>query len=315
MKIIVASSDYEVSNAISAQFNEIISNAAISVVEAIDDFIEEIKSDQYDFIITDYYFDGIDIWQLSKLINSKQLAPHVLPLYLIKETCETEIPALLAKEYAFQITSLSELAETIQIAQFNNREAGYVRGQLGPAKPTLLVIEDDEDAAEVVYLALKDDYEIDRATDGEQGILLWKKKRHDLVLLDYMLPSLKGDEVLSEIMELDNNQPVVVMTAFDRPEYNKSFILNGASQYLPKPYTLTDLRSQCQILINKAKLIYQTHYTDMKLNKLSALVYELDHHLKNSNVEKARRVMESIKLVLPNNITEDAQVKWGYSES
>jgi DNA-binding response OmpR family regulator len=314
MKIIVASSDNEISNTIADQFTASGIQANLSVVEVTDDFIEELRSDNFDFIITDYSFDGIDIWQLSKVINSTQLAAHALPLYLIKETCDTEIPLILAKEYLFQITPLMELPHTLQAAYQHNHNTGYLRGPVPTDKPNILVIEDDEDAAEFVYLALKDSYDIDRTIDGEQGLALWTKKRHDLVLLDYMLPVIKGDEVLARIMAVDKNQPVVIMTAYDRPEYNKNFLLNGASQYLPKPFTLADLRTQCATIINKAKLIYQSHYTDMKINNLTNLVYELDHYLNNNNFEKARRVMASIKVILPNNLTEDDQLKWPYSE-
>jgi glycosyltransferase involved in cell wall biosynthesis len=137
----------------------------------------------------------------------------------------------------------------------------------------------------------------------------WKKKRHDLILLDYMLPGRKGDEVLSEIMDVDKNQPIIVMTAFDKPEYNKDFILNGASQYLPKPYTLMELRAQCVSQINKAKLIYQDYYHDQKQKKLRNLVNELERELTVSNIEKARRIIDAIKINLPHSLSEDEQAR------
>lgn len=308
MNIIVASGDHELINTIADQFYEINSNANLSLVDTIDDLIEELKSDKYEFIIVDYYFDGIDIWQLSKLINSKQLAVHALPLYLIQETCETEIPLVLAKEHAFHITSQNDLIETLNIAQLNHRETGYFRGILDQSKPSLLVIEDDQDAAEVVYLALNDDYQIDVVNDGEKGLLLWRQKRHDLVLLDYMLPGLKGNEVLTEIMRYDNNQPVIIMTAYDKPESNKNFILNGASQYLPKPFSLQDLRSQCQSIINKSKLIYQAFYAEQRLNKLTELVYELDQYLNTHNISRAKQVLATMQTLLPSNLTEDEKI-------
>jgi DNA-binding response OmpR family regulator len=307
MKIIVASSDNEISHAIANQFAAWDISAKLSVVESTDSFIEELQSDNFDFIVADCSFDGIDIWQLAKLINSTQLAAHALPLYLIKETCDTEIPVVLAKEYSFQIIPLKELAQTLQITHTHNNNKGYLRGPVPSDKPTILVIEDDEDAAEFAYLALKDSYSVDRVNDGEQGLAQWTEKRHDLVLLDYMLPGFKGDEILKRIMEIDKNQPVIVMTAYDRSEYNKNFLLNGASQYLPKPFTLVELRKQCATIINKTKLIYQIHYTDTKFNKLSNLIYELDHYMNNNKNKEAKRVMESIKIMLPNKLSEDDQ--------
>jgi DNA-binding response OmpR family regulator len=228
-----------------------------------------------------------------------------VPVYLISETCDTEVPVILAKEHNFQTISINDLVETLQMAHCT----GYVRGQRGQVKASVLVIEDDEDASEIVYEALKNDYDVDRATDGELGLALWKKKRHDLILLDYMLPGRKGDEVLSEIMDVDKNQPIIVMTAFDKPEYNKDFILNGASQYLPKPYTLMELRAQCVSQINKAKLIYQDYYHDQKQKKLRNLVNELERELTVSNIEKARRIIDAIKINLPHSLSEDEQAR------
>lgn len=305
MKIIVATSDHEISTAIVNQFTASDITAHLLVVETTDDFIEELKSDNSDLIVADYSFDGIDIWQLAKLINSIPLVTHALPLYLIEETCDTEIPMVLARECSFQITPIPQLPNTLQTSHQNNQHIGYKRGPVPTEKPNILVIEDDDDAAEFVYLALKDTYNIERASDGGEGLALWIKKRHNLVLLDYMLPVLKGNEVLASIMEIDQNQPVIFMTAYDQPNYNTNIILNGASQYLPKPFTLDDLRTQCQLIINKAKLIYQTHYTNTKLHNLSKLTDELDHHLNNNNIENAKRVIAVIKMILPGNLTDD----------
>lgn len=303
MNIVIASSDQEVTDSIIEQINGLLS-PTITVVESTDDFIEELKSGRHHCIVADYFFDGIDIWQLAKLVGSQKLLPYSLPIYLVNEACETEIPPILAKEYGFKIVGVEHLAVVLSATCQDE----YVRGRATIAKPSLLIIEDDEDAAEVVYQALRDSYEIDMAADGKQGLMLWKTKRHELVLLDYMLPGLNGDDVLYEIMEIDKNQPIIVMTAYDKPDSNQNFILNGASQYLPKPFLLDDLRRQCQNIINKSKLIYQTHYSEMKFMKLSTLVYELDHYLSSNNIEKAKRVMATIKTVMPNKLTEDDQL-------
>jgi len=310
MNIIVATSDSETSSAIANQFTLLDIPAQLSVVSTTDDFIEELKRDKSDFIIADYIFDGSDIWQLAKLVNSVQLVNHALPLHLVEETCDTEIPMVLAKEYFFQVTPIQQLPHTLQESHQNNRIIGYSRGPAPTDKPSVLVIEDDDQAAEFVYLALKNTYNVEIACDGEEGLALWTKKRHNLVLLDYMLPGLKGDEVLNKIMEIDQNQPIIIMTAYDQPTFNRNFILNGASQYLPKPFTLDTIRNECQSIISKAKLIYQIHYTNTKLYNLSKLTNQLDHHINNNHIENAKRVMSLIKTILPNNLTDDDQLKW-----
>jgi len=162
-------------------------------------------------------------------------------------------------------------------------------------------------AAFFAYNALNDSYVIDIASDGESGLELWKKKRHELVLLDYMLPGIKSDGVLVDMMAIDKNQPVIIMTAYDRPERNQNMMLNGASEYLCKPFNLADLRSQCQAILNRAKLIYQAHYTDTKNQTLRNQLWLLNHALSNNEFDKAKRVAKAIKLIFPDTPTEDEQ--------
>jgi len=210
------------------------------------------------------------------------------------------VPLLLAKEHNFKWVTLADLAQTLHSAYEHNLSTGYVRGRQPPEKPTLLIIEDDADAAFFAYNALKDSNTIDIASDGESGLDLWNQKRHELVLLDYMLPGLKGDAVLVKMMDVDKNQPVIIMTAYDRPDRNQNMMLNGASEYLCKPFELPDLRTQCQAILNRAKLIYQAHYTDAKNQSLRNLLWVLNHALTNNEFDKAKRIARAIKLIFPD---------------
>jgi DNA-binding response OmpR family regulator len=307
MKLLVASSYSGTAESLQDPLTLAGIKADLTFVETVDDLVKELKNDTHDFIITDYSVDGADIWQLSKLINSAPLAEHALPIFMINDTCETEIPLILAKEHAFKGVSLTDLGSTLQAAHAYNLNTGYVRGRQSPDKPTLLIIEDDTDAAFFAYHALKDQYDIDIVSDGESGLDLWINKRHELVLLDYLLPGIKGDAVLIKMMAVDKNQPVIIMTAYDRPERNQNMMLNGASEYLCKPFDLLDLRAQCQSLLNRAKLIYQAHYTDAKNQTLRNLLWVLNHSLSNNDFDKAKRVAKAIKLIFPDTPTEDEQ--------
>ncbi|MEQ1636839.1 MAG: response regulator [Methylococcales bacterium] len=279
MKLLVATSYSELTDAILDQLSAAAEGAGgvfnLTFVETVDDLVKELKNNTHDFIIAEYSVDGTDIWRLAKLINSTQLAAHSLPLYLIKDTTEIEIPLILAKEHDFISVFLADLRQVLQSAYERNLSIGYVRGPKPPDKPTLLIIEDDEDAAFFTYHALKDSYDIDIAADGESGLEQWRKKHHELVLLDYMLPGIKGDAVLVNMMEVDKNQPVIIMTAYDRPERNLNMMLNGASEYLCKPFELPGLKTLCQTILNRAKLIYQAHYTDAKSQTLRNLFWLL----------------------------------------
>ncbi|MDP1773611.1 MAG: response regulator [Methylobacter sp.] len=309
MKLLIASSLDEIKAEIQSQLAAVdIKGDQLTFVNTVDNFVKKLKTDAYNLIIADYAIEGADIWQLAKLINSSPLSAHALPLFLVEEACELEIPTQLAREHSFKVVSLNELGTTLTSAYHDNLSIGYERGRINPDKHTLLIIEDDEDAAHSAFHAIKDSYTIDIVRDGLSGYKLWESKRHDLVLLDLMLPIMNGDVVLSKIMAVDELQPVIIITGHDRAYNSKELLLNGASEYLCKPFSMSTLKTQCQTLLMRAKLIYQAHYTSTKLKTLTNLMWALDQALAQKNIDKAQRVMTAIKTLLPGKPSEDEQL-------
>ena len=310
MKLLVASSFSRTSKAIQKSLSKSdINSDDITVVSTVDDLLNKLRTDSYHFIITQYCIDGADIWHLSKLVNSAQFSAHSLPIFLLEESCETDIPPILAKEHGFNVVALEQLGETLTAAHAHNQAAGYRRGQENSSKNSLLIIDDDEDAAFFAFHSLKDEYEVDMAYDGLTGYKLWETKRHDLVLLDLMLPMMMGNIVLEKIMEIDENQPIIIITGHDKPDNHKEFLLNGASEYLCKPYKMADLKLQCRTILYRAKLIYQTHYLSAKLESLEALFWQLDQAILHNREEKTKRIMTEIKVALPCSFSEDYKLK------
>jgi DNA-binding response OmpR family regulator len=315
MKLLVASNFSRTTKAIQKSLSKSgIDSDGITVVSTVDDFLNELKTDTHHFIITQYCIDGADIWQLSKLVNSAQFFAHSLPIYLLQESCETDIPPNLAKEYGYKVVALDQLGETLTTAHAHNQSVGYRRGRENSPKNRLLIIDDDEDAAFFAFHSLKDEYEVDMAYDGLSGYKLWENKRHELVLLDLMLPVMMGDIVLEKIIEIDENQPIIIITGHDKPDNHKEFLLNGASEYLCKPYTMADLKVQCRMILSRAKLIYQTHYISTKLESLGTLFWQLDQAISHNNDEKTKRILSVIKAALPNNLSDDYKLKLQVSE-
>jgi DNA-binding response OmpR family regulator len=315
MKLLVASSFSRTTKAIQKSLSKsgIISDD-ITVVSTVDDLLNELKTDSYHFIVTQYCIDSADIWHLSKLVNSAQFSSHSLPIYLLEESCETDIPPILAKEHGFKVVALGHLSEILTAAYAHNQAVGYRRGRVNSPKNRLLIIDDDEDAAFFACHSLKDEYEVDMAYDGLSGYMLWESKRHDLILLDLMLPVMMGDIVLEKIMEIDENQPIIIITGHDKPDNHKEFLLNGASEYLCKPYKMADLKLQCRNILNRAKLVYQTHYLRAKLESLETLIWQLDQAISHNDDEKTERTMEIIKTILPSNLSDDFRLKLQVSE-
>lgn len=305
LRLLLATSYYEISDDLQGQLSRIGIKAVITKVKTIDELVSELKKGSHHFIVAEYTLEGIDIWDMAKLVNSAQLSAHALPIYLLKDELEDEIAPLLAKEHGIKPIEMRALATTLKTDYESNAGPGYTRAYKPHEKPTLLAIEDDEDAAELIRHNLKNHYQIDIAHTGEAGLSLWESKRHDLVLLDHMLPGMQGDEVLERMMGVDKNQPVIIMTAYDLPNRNTNMILNGASEYLCKPFENEILKERCQAILGRAKLIYQMHYTTTKLEKLGSLLWLLDHHMNHNQNDKATEAMKAIKLIVPFVPPED----------
>ena len=117
-------------------------------------------------------------------------------------------------------------------------------------KEKIFVIDDDVYIGDMLEEALqKAGYEVSRAYSGTEALLLLEKEMPDLVLLDLMLPGLSGEEVLSKIREI----PVIVVSAKSGVEDKVSLLMDGACDYLTKPFEIRELLARIAVQLRKTK--------------------------------------------------------------
>ena len=108
----------------------------------------------------------------------------------------------------------------------------------------LLVIDDDIHIGNMLEETLtKEGYGVFRAYSGTEALLLLEKTRPDLVLLDLMLPGLKGEEVLSRIKGI----PVIVVSAKAETDNKVNLLLGGAVDYVTKPFEVKELLARIAV--------------------------------------------------------------------
>lgn len=105
-------------------------------------------------------------------------------------------------------------------------------------KKNILIIEDDASIAELQrdYLEMSD-FCVTLARDGDEGLLLLKSMKFDLVILDIMLPYKDGFEILKEISET-KDMPVLIVSAKDDEMYKIKGLNLGADDYITKPFSM-----------------------------------------------------------------------------
>lgn len=95
-------------------------------------------------------------------------------------------------------------------------------------------------------------YEVDSAADGEQGLHKALSGRHDLVLLDVMLPHLDGFQICERIREHDRSQPIIMLTARTADDDIVHGLRLGADDYVSKPFSITQLVLRAQAVLRRA---------------------------------------------------------------
>lgn len=134
----------------------------------------------------------------------------------------------------------------------------------------ILIIEDEPSLVEVIEDRLKKEkYLIDTSYDGEEGLTLALLGIYDLIILDVMLPSLNGFDVLKEIRNNNLNTKVILLTAKSLLEDKLTGFENGANDYLTKPFHIEELVARVNVqLKNTDKNLYKDtlEYEDIILN-------------------------------------------------
>jgi len=119
----------------------------------------------------------------------------------------------------------------------------------------ILIIDDDAALRETLKICLNDiGYEIILAENGYLGIDLFKSEHPDLVISDLKLPDIDGMKVLNEIVKIDNNLPVIMITAYEDVSITIKAIQQGAYDILEKPIEKERLKSIVIRALNSKKL-------------------------------------------------------------
>ena len=123
------------------------------------------------------------------------------------------------------------------------------------SSPTLLLIEDHKDIAEMVIAYLEGrGFEVDYAADGVTGLHLAVSNVYDTIILDLMLPGMDGLELCRKLrQEARKDTPVIMLTARDTVGDKITGLDTGADDYLVKPFAIQELEARVRSLVRRHK--------------------------------------------------------------
>jgi DNA-binding response OmpR family regulator len=180
--------------------------------------------------------------------------------------------------------------------------------------PRVLVVEDDEDIAQVLQRSLRlEGYEVRIAADGEAALDVATNFVPDLVVLDLGLPKLDGIEVAKQL-RVNDDVPILMLTARDAVESRVEGLDSGADDYLVKPFERQELLARLRALLRRrpprgtASLVVG----DLSLNPDTHEVRrgDRDVELTQREFELLEYLMRNERIVIPRQrLLEEV---WGY---
>lgn len=119
----------------------------------------------------------------------------------------------------------------------------------------VLVVEDNASLLESMRQFLEDEYEVDTADNGEDGLFLAQQCIYDIILLDVMLPGMDGFEIIRHMRNAKNDTSVLFLTAKDSLEDRVKGLELGGDDYLVKPFQAAELKARIRALLRRSGIL------------------------------------------------------------
>ncbi len=119
-------------------------------------------------------------------------------------------------------------------------------------KIKVLLVEDESTLAMIIKDTLDGkEFEIHLAADGEEGISKYKEIQPDIIVSDVMMPSMDGFSMIKEIRKMDNQIPVLFLSARSAANDVVEGFELGGNDYLKKPFGMAELIVRIKALLHK----------------------------------------------------------------
>ena len=170
-----------------------------------------------------------------------------------------------------------------------------------PSRPTLVIVEDNDDLRRMLQLQLSHSYNVTTANDGVDGLEKVKAVHPDLIITDLMMPHMDGVALLKRIRQdfSVSHVPVIVLTAKNGSDDKMKAISTGANAFITKPFSHDMLMARIRQLLEEQavfqrKMVLNTNAAD----KTQTNGYE--DHLAKKDLQFIERIHSIIEENLNN---------------
>ena len=165
----------------------------------------------------------------------------------------------------------------------------------------ILIVEDEYNLADAIQTRLKrEKYNVDIATDGEEGLYQALMDIYDLIILDIMLPKLNGFEILKKIREKKINTKIIMLTAKSELEDKLTGFNKGANDYITKPFHIEELIARVNNQLRKDNNEIEKDYIDFNNLRLNIKTSKLINTSTKEEIELSSKEYSLIEYLMYN---------------
>ena len=165
----------------------------------------------------------------------------------------------------------------------------------------ILIVEYNKKLLQTIEKELKKHFEVECCEDGEEAFYLIKQGIYDLVVLDLMLPSMNGIEVLKNIRKNYIDTPVLILTAKESLDEKMEAFSMGANDYLTKPFYMEELVARIYAMLRTTGKLQSSNtldFYDLHLDLSKRRVF-----YKNEEIELQNKQFNLLEYFLLNKGT------------
>ena len=126
----------------------------------------------------------------------------------------------------------------------------------------ILIAEDDYDVCQLFkHVLLQKGYHVTTVSNGQEALAVMEKEPFDLLISDIMMPVMDGYELVRQMREVNEEIPVLMITAKDAFDDMQKGFLSGTDDYMVKPINVEEMLLRVAALLRRAKIVHERKQT------------------------------------------------------
>ncbi len=173
-------------------------------------------------------------------------------------------------------------------------------------KPTLLIIDDNNDIRQYERTILQDDYVVLEASDGKEGLEVAKREVPDLVICDVMMPVMDGLEFTEQLKThtATSHIPVIMLTAKNLEEQRAEGYEHGADSYITKPFSSKVLLARVENLLKQRKLLKSRYQNIIQDTSVSSFVDATEKQAEPQMKSRDKQFIKQLHDIIQHHLSD-----------